>query len=70
MSAPAFWLGTEDEWLELVRVLERHCLCEINSQGLILRVCQVHRSVNPQLLNKLWITRAKRDVLRAEEFKP
>jgi hypothetical protein len=65
----AVWNGTPGEYLDLVRVLDRHCGCEFGLMRVRLRRCSAHDLTDDQrALNGLLYGRRLAARLRDEEW--
>ncbi len=65
----ASWNGTPGEYLDLTRVLSRHCACEFGLMGKRLRRCSAHALTDDQrALDGLLFGRRLAGRLREEEW--
>jgi hypothetical protein len=64
----ASWSGTQSEYLDLMRVLNRNCGCQFGLMGVRLSRCSTHDLIDDQrVLNGLVYARRIAATLRDEE---
>ncbi len=70
MAAGTVWHGSQEEALDLLQALSRHCACVINAEGLRLSTCSTHRMLtdDQRAIDGLLWARRIRARLQAEEF--
>ena len=65
----ALWNGTPGEYLDLVRILDRHCSCQFGLMGVRLtRCCAHHLTDDQRALNGLLYGRRLAARLRDDEW--
>jgi hypothetical protein len=72
MSSDVRWGGTQQERLDLIDAVSRHCTCQFGLMGVLLTACAPHRMLkdDQRSLDGLLFARHLAERLRREEHQP